>query len=508
MLDLHHESPAVEIDQSRIQRSVSTDLRPHFEHIWRTLDRHPRDTLLRIAMELDVEKFEVSQADLLISRGHIQRVNDEYRVSSRLFREFLLEKSGRLPPNSLVIALSCEVDPNSALSGEMGNIVLANQGTVISPVSGFVASFSTPDSGLTACVSIRDLFDREQISAKIAAIVYAQNDGLTKARLLCRKILDALEPGEIASTKESVLGLSRPFARKFRKMPSSRRPADLPSILLMVASKEAQPTSVLFGRPKPGKNNIWYDYSSSDTVFVFVHGIFSDSASCWMNEEASVFWPELVRSDPRLERPAIYLGGYYTGIASDKYDLDNCEYELFTSLKRPQAEPMLPPVLKWERIIFICHSTGGIVARYMLERRYEEFASKHIGLVLVASPSYGSKWADRLSWLARVHRNRLGQQLRWASWNIQDLDSRFKSLLYDRKIPGLVGVEAYENRFIIQRTLLPNLTYVVDEESAGRYFGPPILLRGTDHFSAVKPSDMSHPSQEVLVDFYTGAFRK
>ncbi len=34
--------------------------------------------------------------------------------------------------------------------------------------------------------------------------------------------------------------------------------------------------------PEKGKNNTWFEYNESDTVFVFVHGIFSDSNSCWL----------------------------------------------------------------------------------------------------------------------------------------------------------------------------------------------------------------------------------
>jgi hypothetical protein len=48
----------------------------------------------------------------------------------------------------------------------------------------------------------------------------------------------------------------------------------------------------------------------------------------------------------------------------------------------------------------------------------------------------------------------------------------------------------------------------VDEQSAGRYFGPPILLRNTDHFSVVKPDSIEHPAHEVLVDFHLQIFDK
>ena len=68
---------------------------------------------------------------------------------------------------------------------------------------------------------------------------------------------------------------------------------------------------------------------------------------------------------------------------------------------------------------------------------------------------------------ALFYKNQLGQQLQWGSWNLKDLDNRFRVLLSERKIPGLVGVEAYENKFIIRRRYLPNTTYVVSEEWAG-----------------------------------------
>ncbi len=40
------------------------------------------------------------------------------------------------------------------------------------------------------------------------------------------------------------------------------------------------------------------------------------------------------------------------------------------------------------------------------------------------------------------------------------------------------------------------------EESAGRYFGAPVLLRNTNHFTCVKPDSLTHPAHELLVDFW------
>jgi serine/threonine protein kinase len=261
--------------------------------------------------------------------------------------------------------------------------------------------------------------------------------------------------------------------------------------------------------PPPGHNNLWYYFAPGRYVLVFVHGVLSDSRTCWLEEPADgapgQYWPDLVRTDPRLGDPAIFLGGYYTDVDSGPYEIRNCADELFEALRRKDLDGR-PPVLDHDRLVFVCHSTGGVVARYLLDKHHHEFASKQVGLVLIASPSYGSSHADRLSWLTALYKHRLGKQLRWGNWTLKDLDSRFKDLVHDKRIPQLCGVEAYENHFIVHRRWLPALTYVVDELSAGRYFGSPRLLRQTDHFTAAKPDSHNHPSHELLVDFMTRQF--
>ena len=274
-------------------------------------------------------------------------------------------------------------------------------------------------------------------------------------------------------------------------------------------------------RPEARKNNLWYHWNGSDTVFVFVHGIFSDSRSSWYHEdgknpERSCFWPELVRTDKRFGDPSIYLAGYYTDFDSGPYEIRNCAEEIHSALTRPDRN-CREPVMAKRRIIFICHSTGGIVGRYLIENYADDFARKRVGLVLIASPSYGAKWADRLALLSKLYKQRLGRQLCWGNWSLRDLDARFKNLVNERKrIPGLSGIEACENHFIVSGPFLPfiparfrkfiplmrNRSILVSEESAGRYFGAPTLLRATDHFSAVKPSDVGHPSHQLLVDFW------
>ncbi len=252
------------------------------------------------------------------------------------------------------------------------------------------------------------------------------------------------------------------------------------------------------------RNNSWWEYRSTGSVIVFVHGVLSSSESCWLNTSTKAFWPDLVRQDPSLGDSALYLAGYYTAFDSTDYSIADCARELLSALL---AAGDHPPVLDHERIVFVCHSLGGIVTRYMLERWREKFRQKKVGLLLIASPSAGSRYANYLGNLLQVLRHQTGKQLRWKSDDLVDLDRRFKDALEQRYIPNLIGREACEHRFVFYRRYLGPFndifSSVVELESAGRYFGDPRRLPKTDHFSCVKPDSPQHCSHLLLREFYS-----
>jgi hypothetical protein len=253
--------------------------------------------------------------------------------------------------------------------------------------------------------------------------------------------------------------------------------------------------------PESGTNNFWYQDRGTDAALVFVHGIFSDSRSCWLSEgPLSVYWPDLVSRDRRFDRYSLYLGGYYTALDAGAFKVQHCADELYRALARPDR-PDVQSVLQRSTLVFVCHSTGGIVIRYLLESRAAEFKEKTLGLVLIASPSFGSAWATKLSWLSEFYNAQLARQLEWGNNSLDDLDERFHRLIKERRIPHLLGVEAYENHFVFHRKFLPDRLVVVDKNSAGRYFAPGHLLARTDHFTSVKPDSDRHPAHELLVDF-------
>jgi pimeloyl-ACP methyl ester carboxylesterase len=236
----------------------------------------------------------------------------------------------------------------------------------------------------------------------------------------------------------------------------------------------------------PAANNVWFappDWSS-DTVFVFVHGYNSDSAQCWVygeNGESKQYWPYLVWYDSRLRHPAVFLGGYTLGQRATFRDMAT---EQLVELQKHD-------VMRYRNIVFVAHSMGGVIVRRMLTTYARQFAGKKVGVVLFASPSTGSFWAqyDSVVPLLGFPNPRVVKNLQVDSMYLTDLDQDFKELLDSRQL-NIMGAEAVEG----------NET-VVDRDSGSRYFYYEVIP-GTGHFSIVKPPTIHSEAHEFLVRFY------
>ncbi|WP_417663145.1 AAA family ATPase [Pseudomonas sp.] len=254
------------------------------------------------------------------------------------------------------------------------------------------------------------------------------------------------------------------------------------------------------------ENNTWHLFdNTTDTVFVFVHGFFSNSKSCWTNTTSNIFWPDLITKDSRIPKVSIFLGGYFTDADSGAYGVRECSGELFDALRRESQHGEIAPI-NFKKIVFICHSLGGIVVRYMLECHRERFRDHKIGLVLMASPSIGSDYADRFLKIAKFYKNRTGLQLRMNSELLTDLDGRFKKFITDRPHDTFFGIEGVEHVGFLHFRWLPGFEPIVLDNSASRYFSDKKIIPRASHSSIVKPPSMNHQSHALLVDFLNNTF--
>ncbi|MDH5670049.1 MAG: alpha/beta hydrolase [Nitrospira sp.] len=251
----------------------------------------------------------------------------------------------------------------------------------------------------------------------------------------------------------------------------------------------------------------WYQFDkTSDTVVVFVHGILGNSRDTWLHVDSSnhkkhTYWPALVYDDiDNFEKPSIFLGGYYTDPDSGEYGLSDISKDLYRALDSRDSAGRR--VLDKRNILFVTHSTGGLVARHLLSNNKDAFKPKGVGLVLLASPSYGSRLASTLGWVASMFNNRLAKELQWGSSSIIELDDTFKDLVLDQALRDFSCREAVENHFILHFRWLPFFSHdsVVERSSASRYCKYDL--------SIVKPKDINHPTHKLLVGFYQDEFKR
>lgn len=238
----------------------------------------------------------------------------------------------------------------------------------------------------------------------------------------------------------------------------------------------------------------WITSPNVDVTVIFVHGVLSDGDSCWTNANGC-YWPSLLGAESNLGPFGIYVFTYNTGFFSGSYSLS----DIVDALKEHMR---VDRVSDSRRLIFVCHSMGGIVVRkYIVERAAELIENqKDIGLFLVASPSLGSSYADWLSPLARFLGHSQVDVLRFVRNNIwlSDLDKEFKNLKESGRL-RIEGKELVEDSFVALKRFIRR--QVVEPFAGAIYFGESFKVAKSDHFSIAKPSDETAIQHRLLCDF-------
>lgn len=252
---------------------------------------------------------------------------------------------------------------------------------------------------------------------------------------------------------------------------------------------------------------MWLRCGDSEGVLVFVHGRGSNCRDAWLYENKkdntkTCYWPNLIASDRRFKDISIYLAGYDTGRDTGPYGTEHCATDILAALQRERDDDPRCAVMDKKKITFVCHSMGGNVVRYLLERNYEAFTRKQVGLVLISSPSYGSIYAtflNLMSWfLLWFLRNEQHRQLGWGTSFLRGLDERFKELRDKKRIRFLYGVEFCETHVSICCKWI-QVPRVVTPKSAWRYFYAPQYISRTSHRTISKPRS---PNDDVHVKLY------
>lgn len=244
----------------------------------------------------------------------------------------------------------------------------------------------------------------------------------------------------------------------------------------------------------------WLRKPKDDTAIIFIHG-FNSSDECWINNRNGSYWPTLLQEEKEFSYIGVYIFSYQTGALSGSYNLG----DIVDSLKEYIS---IDKVINCEKIIFICHSMGGIIARrYIVSQQSLLFAesARKIGLFLVASPSLGSDYANMIKILSNMLGNAQSEALRFSQTNtwLNDLDKDFLNLKEQKK-ELILGKELIEDksmfsRFFFLRTFTRK--QIVEPFSAAKYFGNPFKVPGSDHLTISKPASRDSIQHRILCKF-------
>jgi predicted alpha/beta hydrolase family esterase len=222
---------------------------------------------------------------------------------------------------------------------------------------------------------------------------------------------------------------------------------------------------------------------SADTAVVFVHGILSSGEEAWGQPS----WPDLLAAELEFDGVGIFVLTYQTGMWSRTYAIADVADFLREHLRNRG-------LLHKPKIVFVCHSMGGIVVRrFLVANQRALIATKSIiGLFLVASPSLGSRDANMLSILsfALPHTQAAALRFSQANTSLDELDRDFWALLNGGELQ-IEGRELTEDRPIAVKRWLGMWRQVVEPFAACRYFHKPgcepFRVPGSDHRSIIKP---------------------
>jgi hypothetical protein len=260
---------------------------------------------------------------------------------------------------------------------------------------------------------------------------------------------------------------------------------------MMLPQNNLSPTSFPNAQPSEGLNEISFiefglhcvRKPMGDMIVVFVHGILSSGASAWGYPS----WPDLLASEPELQGWGLFVFTYQTSVASRTYsitDVSDALREHFT----------LADLWNKRKIVFVCHSMGGIVVRRFLVANQIKLIELQptIGLFMVASPSLGSRDASLISVLSFALQHTQAAALRFSQGNtsLNELHQDFRTLLNSERLK-IKGRELTEDRAITLKRWLGLRRQVVEPFSAAAYFHEPgyepFRVPGSDHSTIVKP---------------------
>ncbi|WP_298835999.1 alpha/beta hydrolase [uncultured Roseobacter sp.] len=220
--------------------------------------------------------------------------------------------------------------------------------------------------------------------------------------------------------------------------------------------------------------------NGADTTVIFLHGFVSDARTAWTHPASGSYWPDFFRTDTDLSWFNSAVVSYSTSLNDPNLGIDDVATDVTRELQRfLQNRPT------GEKIIFVGHSLGGIIARKSILQD-QDIADRTLALITLGTPMAGSGLATFAIWLGfqggivdELQRSRDSNYL-------GSFERQWTNAQNQMRIPVHC---AGEDKDVVGDSL--GALMVVQARSAGLTCTDFDVLSDQDHQSLVKPEDTS-----------------
>ncbi len=206
-------------------------------------------------------------------------------------------------------------------------------------------------------------------------------------------------------------------------------------------------------------------------LIVFVHGFKDDGEETWTNEENGAHWPNLLVGDPLFNTADLRTYHYSSGLFDgNRLSIPHVSDRLAARLDDSLLE-------KYDSVVFVAHSMGGLVVRNLLLKR-PKLAEKVPLVYFLATPTSGSKLADAFSAFGLDRRQLRALKRLDENEFLASEHSAWRSSMQDSGVHSLCAFE----------TRLTNGVIVVSQASAESLCDGRTIPANKDHSGIAKPS--------------------
>lgn len=211
-------------------------------------------------------------------------------------------------------------------------------------------------------------------------------------------------------------------------------------------------------------------------LVLFVHGLGGHRLDTWGR------FPELIRADPALSTWTVDFYSFPSSLFRLRFLTSAPPPQLLADGLRTELELRYPEA---ERIVLVCHSLGGLVARRYLMDEYKNGVGTNVtDLLLYGTPNTGAGLAQVARYISWFHPQL--KQLCHNSYLVTDLDNNWNALTAGKPLCVTAVIGGSDD--------------VVPEESARGMWGNgnvKVVVSAT-HIDLVKPADREDTRYLIL----------